>query len=162
MEGCEVVLPSLGATLDFIMKAHAGQKDKGGFPYYLHPVRVMTRLPYWASDTARHLALMHDVVEDTPYTYDMLAEMGYPHQFLIKLRMLERPEKLTYIEWIRAIAATEDIDVIVVKYADNCDNADPDRVACLPPEQRDIVKRYERSKAILRPKIEQLTATLII
>lgn len=92
----------------------------------------------------------------TPYTYDMLAEMGYPHQFLIKLRMLERPEKLTYIDWIRAIAATEDIDVIVVKYAD------PDRVACLPPEQRDIVKRYERSKAILRPKIEQLTSTLII
>ena len=41
--------------------AHAGQVDKAGEPYILHPLRIMASM--W-TDTERVVALLHDVVED--------------------------------------------------------------------------------------------------
>jgi hypothetical protein len=38
---------------------------------------------------------------------------------------------------------------LVIKLADLDDNSDPVRIAALPPEARDIVKRYERAKVVL-------------
>ena len=42
--------------------AHAGQSDKNGAPYILHPMRVMLRMD---SDETRTVAALHDVVEDS-------------------------------------------------------------------------------------------------
>jgi len=151
-------LPSLGSTLDLMMQAHAGQVDKGGFPYYLHPIRVMTRLPAIADEWTQHLALLHDVVEDTHFTYDHLKHLGYPMDFLSDLAQLERPEGITYMDWIREIAASSNLRVILVKYGDNLDNSDPKRLEYLPEDKRDIVHRYERSMKILLPVIQRLTS----
>lgn len=42
--------------------AHAGQTDKGGAPYILHPIRVMLRCK---TEDEQVVALLHDVVEDS-------------------------------------------------------------------------------------------------
>lgn len=151
-------LPSLGFTLDVMMQAHEGQVDKGGFPYYLHPIRVMTRLPAIADEWTQHLALLHDVIEDTYLTFDQLKHLGYSADFLSDLAQLTRPEKLTYMDWIREIADSSNLRVILVKYSDNLDNSDPRRIEYLPEDKRDIVHRYERSMKILKPVIERLTS----
>lgn len=44
---------------------HAGQTDKLGEPYILHPVRVMSKL---SDPAARIVAVLHDVIEDTTVT----------------------------------------------------------------------------------------------
>jgi hypothetical protein len=49
--------------------AHAGQVDKAGQPYILHPLRVMLRL---SGADERIVAVLHDVVEDTPRTIERL------------------------------------------------------------------------------------------
>jgi (p)ppGpp synthase/HD superfamily hydrolase len=42
--------------------AHAGQTDKGGAPYILHPIRVMLRCQ---TEEEQVVALLHDVAEDS-------------------------------------------------------------------------------------------------
>jgi (p)ppGpp synthase/HD superfamily hydrolase len=39
---------------------HAGQTDKAGGPYILHPLRVMQR---FRDNTARIVSVLHDVIE---------------------------------------------------------------------------------------------------
>lgn len=52
----------LDEAIAMAVKAHAGQVDKGGAPYILHPLRVML-----AQDTveAQIVGVLHDVVEDS-------------------------------------------------------------------------------------------------
>jgi (p)ppGpp synthase/HD superfamily hydrolase len=61
----------LNAALVLATNAHAGQYDKSGRPYILHPLKVMH---YLKSDDEilQCIALLHDVVEDCDITYDMI------------------------------------------------------------------------------------------
>lgn len=145
--------PTIAQTLVFIEEVHAGQFDLGGKPFWLHPVSVMNRLGPYATHHEKLAALLHDVLEDTPWTAEQLLERGYPTAVVDAVKLLTRPEgkgRPTYIDWIRLLARSRNRIAIRVKIADNEDNSDPERVARLPPEQRDIVKRYELSLKILR------------
>jgi len=55
----------LEKALTIAYTAHAGQVDKAGEPYILHPLRVMLKM---RSDEEKIVALLHDVVEDTDIT----------------------------------------------------------------------------------------------
>jgi (p)ppGpp synthase/HD superfamily hydrolase len=57
----------LGDSIELMCKAHEGQIDKSGRPYYLHPLRVAMRLAHCTA-VERHTALLHGVVEDTSLT----------------------------------------------------------------------------------------------
>lgn len=145
--------PSLTDTLSLIKQLHDGQVDAGGKPYYLHPVSVMTRLPADATEAMKHVALLHDVIEDTAMTSYGLLSLGYSEEIVAAVRRLSRPVGKTYMDWIRELAASKDVVAITVKIADNEDNSDPARIAQLPPEKQDIVNRYRRSLSILRPAL---------
>lgn len=54
--------------------AHAKQADKAGAPYILHPLRVMLSV---RGEEERIAAVLHDVVEDTPWTLEALREQGF-------------------------------------------------------------------------------------
>ena len=58
--------------------AHAGQKDKGGAPYYLHPLHVSEHV---TTEDEKVVVLLHDVLEDTdvqPNTiFDLFGETVY-------------------------------------------------------------------------------------
>jgi hypothetical protein len=131
-----------------------GVTDKGGKPYIGHCERVEARLPDWVSEDARCAALLHDVIEDTSTTGDDLISEGFSFRTVhLVEKVSRRPEDGTYIEWIRALAASGDAELIAIKLADNLDNSDPTRIAALPPEQRDIAKRYERARRLLEPAL---------
>ena len=55
--------------------AHAGQEDKAGQPYILHPQRVAARL---SSPETQVVAWLHDTVEDTDVTLAQIAEQFAP------------------------------------------------------------------------------------
>lgn len=128
--------------------------DKGGKPYSEHCERVEQRLPDWVSEDARCAAVLHDVIEDTPTTGSDLIDAGFSFRTVHLVEKLSRrPEDGTYMDWIKAIATTGDAELIAIKLCDNLDNSDPERIAALPPEQRDIVRRYERARRILEPAL---------
>ena len=54
---------------------HEGQRRKSGEPYIIHPIAVTFILANFGMDTETIVAgLMHDVVEDTPYTREELVD----------------------------------------------------------------------------------------
>ena len=146
--------PTIASTMAFIDRLFHGVTDKGGRPYAGHCFRVMERLPAAASLDEKLAALLHDVIEDTPTTADDLRRMGYSERAIWLVEKLSRPPasagpRLSYIDWIRSIAATSDAGLIAIKLADNADNSDPERIAALPESERSIIRRYERAREIL-------------
>ncbi|MDF2572046.1 MAG: hypothetical protein K0R55_3650 [Sporomusa sp.] len=60
-------------------KAHAGQVDKAGKPYLLHPIAVADMLK---AEEEKIVALLHDVVEDTSLTLIDLRNEGFPDRIV--------------------------------------------------------------------------------
>lgn len=55
----------------FAEAAHQGQVRRSGEPYIIHPIAVAYKLVEFGMDTPSVVAgLLHDVIEDTPVTYD--------------------------------------------------------------------------------------------
>jgi (p)ppGpp synthase/HD superfamily hydrolase len=66
---------TLERAITIAAEAHAGQVDKAGAPYVLHPLRMMLRM----SSIDEHIvAALHDVCEDCPgWTFDRLRREGF-------------------------------------------------------------------------------------
>jgi len=83
--------------------AHAGQKDKAGYPYILHPLRVMLNM---TTESEMIAAVLHDIVEDTQITSEELRRQGFSEDILDAVRLLTKQDKdkqdyLSYIGQIR-------------------------------------------------------------
>ena len=72
---------TLERAIEIAAATHAGQKDKGGAPYILHPLRVMLRV---APGAQQIVAVLHDVVEDSDgkVTFDDLASEGFSQEVI--------------------------------------------------------------------------------
>lgn len=75
-------MSDIETAIEIAVKAHAGQKDKSGQPYILHPLRVMFRLQ---KSVDQIVGVLHDVVEDThgkpePVTFDTLRRAGFSEE----------------------------------------------------------------------------------
>lgn len=138
-------------TIDFIKEAHRGQVDKGGQPYYRHPLRVMMRLGAEATAAEKIAALLHDVVEDTGLELEGLRETGYSEEVIEIVRLVSENHfpGLTYLQHIEALVSLGNVSAMRVKLADVADNLAPSRVAALPEELQYLVDRYERARKIL-------------
>lgn len=128
-------------------RIHAGQVDKAGAPYILHPVRVMLGLPSDASDIERMAALLHDAIEDGPAgTREELLAAGAPEDLMTLLDALTKVPGEGYDAYIRRVAQSS---AHRVKWADMADNSDPERLALLPPALADKLRaKYERAKFV--------------
>jgi ribosomal protein S18 acetylase RimI-like enzyme len=109
----------LNDAIALAAQAHAGQVDKAGAPYILHPLRVMLAQE---TDEARIAAVLHDVVEDTGWTLAALAERGFPPAALAAVDALTRRAGESYDEFV--VRAGADHIARRVKLADLCDNLD--------------------------------------
>src|SRR5258708_36999700 len=66
-------MSTLERAIVIAAEGHAGQLDKAGNPYILHPLRVMLRLD---TNEERIAGVLHDVVEDCGWTSDDLRDKG--------------------------------------------------------------------------------------
>jgi len=111
-------------------KAHAGQLRKSGEPYITHPVAVAQILAdLGIGSKTLAAALLHDTVEDTDYTLDMVrADFGDEIAMLVD--GVTKLDKLKYGDSAQAetvrkmvVAMSKDIRVLVIKLADRLHNA---------------------------------------
>ncbi|EFL78635.1 RelA/SpoT family protein [Actinobacillus pleuropneumoniae] len=111
--------------------AHEGQTRSSGEPYITHPVAVASIIAEMKLDhEAVMAALLHDVIEDTPYTEEQLAaEFGSSVAEIVqgvskldKLKFRTRQE--AQVENFRKmiLAMTKDIRVVLIKLADRTHN----------------------------------------
>lgn len=122
-------------------KAHQGQLDKGGQPYILHARRVMERC---GTEEEKITAILHDVMEDTPYTPDDLRREGFSEEILVALLCLTRREGEDYMRYIERVCKNP--LAVRVKYADLEDNMDLRRIP--EPTEGDFARleKYKRAK----------------
>lgn len=131
--------------------AHAGQKDKAGQPYILHPLRVMMR---GRTEEERIVGVLHDVAEDCPhYSLDRLFKEGFDRKVLHALAALTRLKPESYEAFIERIVASSPLarQVKVWDLEDNCDLSRLGR-----PSEADIDRVCTR----YLPALKRLRATL--
>ena len=92
----------LSRAIEIAASAHAAQVDKGGAPYVLHPLRMMMRQ---AGEAAMMAAVLHDVVEDTPWTLEALRAEGFPPEVLEAIACLTKREREDYADFIERAGA---------------------------------------------------------
>jgi GTP diphosphokinase / guanosine-3',5'-bis(diphosphate) 3'-diphosphatase len=123
-------LPEVERAYQVAKTAHTGQLRKSGEEYITHPVAVTQILVELGLDQETIIAsLLHDTVEDTPYSLDQLrADFG--DQIASLVDGVTKLDKLTYgptaeAETVRkmVIAMSRDIRVLVIKLADRLHNA---------------------------------------
>ena len=80
-------------------EAHLGQLDYNVVPYIFHPYHLAEQMDDEVSCT---VALLHDVVEDTPITLSDLEQI-FPAQVVEIVRLLTHDEGVDYFDYIRKI-----------------------------------------------------------
>lgn len=136
--------------------AHAGQFDKGGQPYILHPLAVM----YLCESDDEELlciALGHDIIEDTDITYADLRADGMPDRVIEGIRALTKLPGETVDEYKIRVCANP--DAVVVKMADLTHNSDIRRLKGVRQKDLDRMASYHRFYLELRQHREHAAST---
>ena len=108
-------------------KAHEGQVRRPNIcdikePYITHLERVVSWLKnYTTDDSVLAAAWLHDTLEDTKYTEDMLKKDGIPDNVIYYVKCLTKDRNIAYTEYISYIK-NEDFNVKLIKMADILDN----------------------------------------
>lgn len=122
-------LALLERAYDTAEKFHRGQMRKSGDPYITHPLAVTTILAdIGMTEPTLVAALLHDTVEDTPYTLDQLRK-DFGDEVALLVDGVTKLDKVKYgdsaqAETIRKmiVAMSKDIRVLVIKLADRLHN----------------------------------------
>ena len=135
----------LERAIEIAVEAHKGQVDKGGQPYILHPLRVMMSVDL---ELEKIVALLHDVVEDSNWTFEALLAEGFSIEVIEALKSVTKSsDNEDYDSFIqRAIGNPIGRKV---KIADIRDNLDVTRIPELGEKNLQRISKY--TKALKRP-----------
>ncbi|MDD2139743.1 GTP pyrophosphokinase [Pseudomonas putida] len=126
--------------LEWALKAYSGKVDKGGKPYILHPLRLMSRLD---DPISQLVALLHDVIEDSPITGDELRAAGFPESVVGTVEVLTRRSGETYEAFIDRIRTNP--LARKVKLLDIEDNLNLLRLSAVTDKDLKRVAKYHRA-----------------
>ena len=121
----------IGRAYDVAEEMHRGQLRKSGEPYLIHPMAVAEILADLGMDEETIIAgLLHDVVEDTPYTSEELAsDFGDEVELLVdgvtklgSLKFESKEERQAENLRKMFLAMSKDIRVLIIKLSDRLHN----------------------------------------
>ena len=118
-----IYTPETKKAMKLCFDAHKNQVDKSGLPYVFHPFHLAEQM---TDEETTVVALLHDVVEDSPYTFDDLKEMGFSETVLAALRLLTHGDDTPYMDYVAAIKKNP--IARAVKLADLRHNSDLSRM----------------------------------
>jgi GTP diphosphokinase / guanosine-3',5'-bis(diphosphate) 3'-diphosphatase len=121
--------------------AHHGQLDKGGRPYILHPLRVMSFLKT-DDEELQCIALGHDVIEDTNTTYQDLLDAGMSERVVEGIKALTKVPGYSYEDYKKQVFASK--DAMLVKLCDLRHNTDIRRLKGVTEKDLDRIEKYHR------------------
>ena len=106
---------TIDLALRIATKAHQGQLDRDGNPVILHPLTVGLM---GHTDEEKATGILHDVVEDTNYTFDDLLREGIPVGVVNALRLLTHDKGTDYFDYVQNIIDSCNPIALQVKYND--------------------------------------------
>lgn len=129
-------------ALKLCFEAHKNQVDKTGIPYIFHPFHLAEQMK---DEYTTVIALLHDVVEDTDYTFNDLENMGYPKEIIDALKLLTHEDNISYMDYVSKIK--DNPYAKVVKLADLRHNSDITRLDVI--DEKTIKRNEKYKKAIM-------------
>lgn len=130
----------LALAIKIAAEGHLNQKDKGGNPYILHPLKVMH---YLKTDDFQLMAIaaLHDVLEDTDVTAADLVMLGFSNRVKDAVVVLTKKEWQSPEEYFENIALN--YDAVRVKLADLRHNSDVRRLKGLSDKDLLRLRKYQ-------------------
>lgn len=141
-------MSTLERAIEIATEAHRGQFDKAGNDYIGHPLRVMA-----AGKTTEEkiVGVLHDVVEDTDWTFERLATEGFSKDVIDALRCVTKLSENEPYNKLIARVKTNQL-AVAVKLNDLSDNMDIRRLPYLSDKDIKRLKKYLKA-------YKQLTGT---
>lgn len=131
-------------ALKLCFDAHKDQTDKSGMPYVFHPFHLAEQMN---DEITTIVALLHDVVEDTPYTLSDLESMGIPAPALDAIRLMTHEKGIPYLDYVAQIKSNPIAKI--VKLADLRHNSDLSRLDCVDECALARVEKYAAAIRLL-------------
>lgn len=130
-------------AINIAYNAHMGQTDKFGIPYIFHPMHVAESM-----DTEEEciVAILHDVVEDTDITFDVL-EKDFSSTIIEALKLLTHDKTVPYKEYIKNLK--DNPIAKKVKLADLIHNSDISRLEHITAKDYVRLEKYKNALQIL-------------
>lgn len=131
-------MSTLQRALAIATEAHKGQFDKSGKDYIGHPLRVMEM---GRTEDEKIVGVLHDVVEDTDWTFEALEEEGFSKEVIDALRCVTKlSENENYDDFIERVKKNP--LATTVKINDLTDNMDIRRLPYLSDKDVKRLKKY--------------------
>lgn len=111
----------LSKMISLATERHAGQFDKGGRPYILHPLTVMHRLRT-DDEELQCIAVGHDLLEDCDLSVVDLLDRGFSERVVQGISDLTKHSNLSHADYRARVKANS--DAIRVKIEDLRHNSD--------------------------------------
>lgn len=139
------------STVDIALKiavaAHKGQVDRDDEAYILHPLAVGLM---GKTDEERCAGFLHDVLEDTDYTVEMLEEAGIPDGVINALELLTHDKDTLYYDYVQHIIDSHNPIALRVKYNDLQHNYE--RGKAYP----DLQEKHGKALKMIKAAIEEM------
>ena len=132
--------PMFELALSIATEAHRGQFDKAGIDYIEHPIFVASQVD---SEEEKAVALLHDVIEDSPFTAEELLLAGLPETVVAAVQILSKKkgqDYQTYLENVKSNSLAR-----VVKLADLKHNSDLSRLSSVTDKDLERLEKYKRA-----------------
>ena len=131
-------MSTLQRAIEIATEAHQGQFDKAGRDYIGHPLRVMEM---GKTEEEKIVGVLHDVIEDTDWTFEKLAEEGFSDEVIAALRCVTKTsENENYDDFIDRVKKNP--LAVAVKINDLTDNVDIRRLPYLSDKDVKRLKKY--------------------
>ena len=130
----------LELALSLAKKAHRGQFDKAGVDYIEHPIYVASQVD---TEEEKAVALLHDVIEDSPFTAEELLQAGLPETVVTAVQVLTKKKEKdyqTYLENVKSNSLAR-----VGKLADLKHNSDLSRLSSVTDKDLERLEKYKKA-----------------
>ena len=128
----------LAKAVTIALEAHKDATDKAGMPYIGHVMRVMQA---GRTIDEKIVGVLHDIVEDTPWTFEALLAEGFPAHIIDALRCVTKiSEEEPYEEFILRVKSNP--LAVAVKINDLTDNMDIRRLADITDKDVSRLRKY--------------------
>ena len=132
--------PMLELALSIATEAHKGQFDKAGVDYVEHPIYVASQVD---TEEEKAVALLHDVIEDSPFTAEELLLAGLLETVVTAVQILSKKkgqDYQTYLENVKSNPLAR-----VVKLADLKHNSDLSRLSSVTDKDFERLEKYKKA-----------------
>lgn len=131
-------MSTLKRAIQIATEAHKGQFDKAGREYIGHPIRVMEM---GKTEDEKIVGVLHDVIEDTDWTFERLEAEGFSQEVINALRCVTKTsENENYDDFIDRVKKNP--LAASVKINDLTDNMDIRRLPYLSDKDVKRLKKY--------------------